>query len=249
MLDLSIVVPKLRASLKLQSPEVETDEAYKFEDAELGDILTELAPAHNDQYTIENFPVKETYFLMLLAKKEVYFRLATSSAPFYPIKAEGAELRKDVRFEHYMTLVRAVSADYDKNLEKFSNNQEIEAGEVLIQSRHQSKRNYRLGVVPEVALLAITTRNTSVDIGWTKFIVQAGRFYKYDVYVHTDHVYDEFEDKIAETATLVATIRDIHRLKYRLTNLIPNTHYVIAVISWDTNMLKGIAEVEIDTLV
>lgn len=248
MLDLTKSVAYLRSSLKLQSPSIETDEAYKYTDIELQDIIKMMIPMHKSEYTVDNFPPEEENFVILLAKKEIYYRLATATAPLYPLTAEGAELRKDVRFDHYMSLIRRVEAEYAQTYERFQSNTEIKVGDVFLAGKHLSLRNYEHAVVPTVTLKAITIRSDSVDVSWDKFEVERGQFLDYVLYVSTSPIYDEFIEKISEQATKVDTIRDIHKIKYRITGLTPATVYYLAVVSEDINTLKGISEISITTL-
>lgn len=252
MLDKESVVKYLRMSLVLKDPEIETDEAYRFTDDDLWDIIQLVIPNHNPSYTVENYPENEKYFAILLAKKEVYYRLAVANAPLYPLQAEGAELRKDYRFEHYMSLIRRVEAEYTQMWEQFDNNRVLSTengnvGDLVLRSRHFTQRNYNLSSKPTVELNIDTVGGNSVDISWTKFDTSMGMFCNYSIYVSENPIYDEYEDTISKEAKKVAEIKDIHRTKFRIKDLNPNTHYYIAVVSEDLNSLRGISEQEIDT--
>lgn len=247
MLDKSSLVTYLRKALVLRDPSIETDEAYKFTDDDLWEIIQLVIPNHNPSYTVENYPENEKYFAVLLAKKEVYYRLATASAPFYPLQAEGAELRKDYRFEHYMSLIRRVEVEYTQMWGQFDSNRTIDIGEAILQGKHFTQRNYDLASKPTVELTIDTIRSDSMDISWTKFNVPSGMFWNYSIYVSDTPIYDEYDDAISKEAKKVAFITDSHRTKYRIKGLTPSTHYYIAVVSEDLNKLKGIAEQEIDT--
>lgn len=247
-MDKTTLVSYLRSSLKLQSPDIVTDEAYKYTDDELSAIIDIMIPAHNSTYTVASFPQNEEYFLILLAKKEVYYRLATATAPLYPLSAEGAELRKDVRFEHYMSLIRRIESEYSLAWSTFESNKEIQVGETFLERNHLSLNNYEHAIRPDVELTVDTIRKDSVDISWSKFEVVRGRFAEYKIYVSATDIYDEYEDKVSDEAQLIVRILDIHRTKYRITGLLPNTTYHIGVISVDVNSLKGIADEIVTTL-
>lgn len=248
MLDDERMVSYLRMALALKDPSTETDPAFRFTDDELLDILGLVTPVHNPEYTLETLPENEKYFAMLLARKEIYFRLATASAPFYPIKAEGAELRKDVRFSHYMTLVNQVNTEYDIAWEQFDTNRTIEYGDVLLLSKHFTSGNYEKATKPTVALTINNVGHETVEISWTKFLVPSGMFSSYDIYVSTLPIYDEYMEELSDRATKVISLTDIHRLKYRISNLLPNHNYYVAVVSLDMNGLKGISEKTVSTL-
>lgn len=252
MLDYQSAVEYLRKSLALKDPQIETDEAYKFTDDDLWDIIQLVIPTHNPSYTVENYPENEVYFAILLAKKEVYYRLAVASAPFYPLQAEGAELRKDYRFEHYMSLIRRVEVEYTQMWEQFNSNRVLSiengnVGDLVLRSKHFTPRNYNLASKPTVELNIDAVMSNSVDISWNKFDTSMGMFCSYSIYASENPIYDEYEDTISKEAKKVAEIKDIHRTKFRIKDLNPNTHYYIAVVSEDLNKLRGISEQEIDT--
>lgn len=247
-MDKAKLIQYLRSSLVLQNPNIVTDPAYKYTDLELEDVLTMVLPAHNPSYTELTFPKNEEYFLILLAKKEIYYRLATATAPLYPLTAEGAELRKDVRFEHYMSLIRRVEVEYTQSLSHFESNKEVEVKDVFLDRKHLSLYNYENAINPTVEFTADTIRSASVDISWSKFDVVRGKFAEYKVYVSLVPIYDEYLDAISPDAKLVSRITDIHRTKFRISGLTPNTHYYIGVASEDINKLKGFYEEEITTL-
>ena len=248
MLDKLETVKYLRMSLVLKDPDIETDEAFKFTDDELWSIIQLVIPNHNPSYTVENYPINERYFAVLLAKKEVYYRLATASAPFYPLKAEGAELRKDYRFQHYLALIRRVEAEYTLMWDKFDSNRTIEIGDVLLQSKHFTARNYQLATIPTVELSIGTVRSDSIDVSWTKFDVPVGMFSNYSLYISETPIYDEYENTIDRKAKKVAFIIDYHRDKYRIKGLTPSTTYFVAIVSEDINKLKGVSEIVVETL-
>lgn len=246
MLDKDFLVPYLRKSLVLQSPEIETDPAYVFTDEDLYDILLISMYEHNPTYDETSFPRNEYPFLILLSKKEVYYRLATASAPFYPLQAEGASLRKDYRFEHYMSLVRMTNNEYLSKYEKFTRESPIIVGNLYTSSRHFDNHVYNTMNTPEVNLTADRVGDTFVEISWDKFSVIGGMFSEYQVYCSTEPIYDKYTDTLSISP--LNTIFDIRRTYCRLTDLQPDTTYHIAVVSKDMNGVKGIMEIEVHTL-
>lgn len=54
--------------------------------------------------------------LICSARREMYWKLATNSAPFYPINMEGLSLSKNVRFDHYMSLIIQMDKEYNLSL-------------------------------------------------------------------------------------------------------------------------------------
>ena len=247
-MDIKELVRYLRSSLKLQDPEIVTDEAYRYTDEELEDVLRMLIPAQNPSYTEKTFPKNEEHFLILLAKKEIYYRLATATAPLYPLSAEGAELRKDVRFDHYMSLIRSVESEYSLSWSMYESTKEIQVSDVFLERNHFTLRNYENAHKPIVELSVDNVTQTSIDISWNKFTAQRGKFAEYKVYIGTSPIYDEYEDIIDPEAKLLVTITDIHKTKYRIKGLDLDTKYYVGVVSVDVNKLKGVYFEEVTTL-
>lgn len=241
----------LRASVRLQQPDIEIDPAYKFSDEDLWAILTVVTPSHNSNYTIDTLPDSDFHFVVLLAKKEIYYRLATSTAPFYPLSAEGASLQKNFRFNHYMELVQQVEKDYQNSIKLALENQfgEVQTYEQLAQGWHFTHRNYNLAKRQTVELTVSNITSTSVNLDWTKFDVAIGLFDSYTIYVDTKPIVDEYaEIPLRQDVSAKFYTTDIHRTKYRLEGLKPDTDYYVCIISRDRNGLYGYSEKLIHTL-
>jgi hypothetical protein len=239
-----------RASVRLQDPAVETDPVYAFEDDELWDIMTLTAPTHNVLYTIDSVPDNELYFAIQLAKKEVYYRLATSTAPFYPLEAEGASLQKNVRFDHYMALIKQTSEDYAAAWEKFQQGDGIvRTYEVQALSHYYTLRNYNVANKPTVELTVSGITEEQILLDWTKYAVPGGLFQCYKVFIDTESQVDEYaEFPVNPNKSAVFHTVDIHRLKWRIRGLTPDTEYYVLVVSYDRNGLYGYSEQLIRTL-
>ena len=241
------VIDYLRRSLALDKSSVNTDPAYVFSDDNLWNILETVVGIHNPKYTMETLPKAELQFVILLARKEVYYRLASASAPFYPLEAEGASLRKDIRFEHYYKLIKLVTDEYFISWAEFDSktNHVVNTYDVTIASKHLSARNYRLAQSPEIELEAVKLHTDWIGIQWTKPTV--GVFSHYDVYIHESLIMDVFTEEIDPKANHILTEYDIHKTKLKITGLNPNTKYNILVISHDINGLYGATEIEATT--
>jgi hypothetical protein len=241
----------LRDSVRLQDPTVETDPAYIFTDEQLWSILSTVTPTHNMTHTIDSLPTSEFNFVVTLAKKELYFRLATSTAPFYPLSAEGASLQKNIRFDHYMSLVKQVSDDYTKSIQMWKDSQfgEIQTYDSITQGRYFTRRAYNLANTPSVQLTLSGITATSINLDWTKYEVQNGLFAHYTIFVEKSPLIDEYAEQRRRTnASPLIFFQDIHRLKYRVEGLTPDTDYFISVISEDRNGLYGYEEKAVRTL-
>ena len=233
---------------------VQNDPAYVFSDDDIAGILGVAMLGVCPEYVedaqhpdLSKIPPKLAYFVILLGKKEVYYRLATSSAPFYPIEAEGASLRKDYRFEHYMSLVRRVEQEYATLWSVYTTNQDVQVGTVVIEGYHYARRNYNSADAPSVEIVRLIPHDQSVDVEWNKFSVFAGLFSCYKIFLSDEPIFDEFENTINETAECVLQEVDIHKTKARIKNLVAGKHYHMLIASMDRNGLTGYVETEFDT--
>lgn len=243
-----------RASVVLKSPDTETDPAYKFTDEDLWNILSSKAPAHNSKYTIETIPANEMDFVLMLSRKEIYWRLATSTAPFYPLSAEGAELKKNVRFDHYLALIQQLESEYRNSVKQFEESifgalGEVNTYEQVSKNNYFRKSNYDRAIAPSVELKASGITSSSVNLDWTKFNIQSGIFARYDLYVQDTPIVDEYSTQVIQNKKMsVVANTNIHRTKHRVENLEPDKEYYICIVARDANGLFGYSEVKIRTL-
>lgn len=242
MLDKAKLIPYFRKAVVLKSPEVETDVAYRFTDEELWDMLVMAIWEHNPAYDEYSYPVNELPFLMLLARKELYYRLATASAPFYPLSAEGAELRKDYRFEHYMSLIRAITKEYDSLLGRYSASVGIVEGVLLKNKSHLRHLQYNDLEKPQFNL-SNELYGDEVVLRWTKFKSKGDKFKSYQVYASED-VLDEFTELKEEN--LIHTETNIHNTSCKIGGLEPLKVYHILVIHESLCGLKGYESLVLD---
>jgi hypothetical protein len=241
-------VDYLRKSLRLQAPDVETDPAYVFSDEDLLQILDFVTPSHNSEFTTDTLPVSEANLVMLLAKKEVYYRLATSTAPFYPLSAEGASLQKNVRFDHYMALIKQVTEDYESLTGGGSGGGDtgglVETYESTVFGKAYVRRNYNFAETPKIELTLSGITDKSVNLEWTK----AGRkFGAYSIYLAKERIIDEYALNPIKSNSPTALYTDIHRTRARIDNLLPDTEYFIVVKVSLTNGMSNHAELQFRT--
>lgn len=236
----------LRSGLRLQEPELEVDPAYKFSNEDLWDILIMVTPVYAPGKSPDDIPLSGFYYPFLLAKKEVYYRLATSTAPLYPLQAEGAKLEKNVRFDHYLKLVKQVEEEYKNAMQLLIDQDKmkdptlgtVQSYEFTALTRYYSRRNYNLATAPDIKLTIKQVLSTSVELDWTKYAGK-GLFHSYQIYVSEEELLDEYAEEqiLAKEATYRTT--DIHRLKTRISDLTPDTLYHVLAITEERNGLKG----------
>lgn len=244
------LVRYLRLNVNIQNAEV-TDTYYlsmSDEDIELylNIVLTRDFPQIP---SLDLIPSEDIYPIVLLAKKELYYALASLDAPFVDLTADNNnQIKRAQRFEHYMKLIAAVDGEYDKYIEDggAGTHNTLTSYDVLISDRYATKRNYEKGRVPALSLRVVGVTDTSIEIVWS---VKLSRFQKYEVYISEEQIYDEFAitDKISPEAKLVAKILDVHQNKCRIEGLIPDTVYHIMVSATEMSSLVGRAEVIVST--
>jgi hypothetical protein len=201
---------------------------------------------------ITNITAEESYYFFLKAKSEIYWKLATSTAPLYAIEVDGTKVDKNQRFEHYLQLITQVDLEI-KRYQESGLVTPISVGEVYLNSRHHSSRNYALTSNPVVTLNIDNVYDTKVEISWTA--EEVTKFYNYIIYISNNNIIDNYMNRglgnydIAnKDATLVRKIFDIKQTTFRIEDLTPNTNYHIAVVCFNANSVFGYKELEFTTL-
>ena len=195
---------------------------------------------------------EESYGVFLSAKREIYWKLAVSTAPLYGIEVDGTKVNKNQRFDHYFNLATQV----DKEIVDYQNSglaSVINVGEVVLTSRHFDNRNYALTPTPIVSVKVDNVYDTKVEISWE--VKRVTKFYNYIIYIsNTKDIIDDYMYKglevpvqVKDHASLVTTILDIHQTKYRVEGLKPDTTYYLAVVCSNCNTVSGHSEIEFTT--
>lgn len=247
--DKEVLIRYLRDSLKLQDPNIENDPDYKFSDSELLDVIKMVMLSRDPSFTFDNLPEGEIPLIMILSKREIYWRLATSSAPYYPISAEGATLQKNVRFDHYLALIKQLESEYRYTL-SLGNHIDISKtqGELILDSRYFSHRNKVLAKDIQIRLNVDNVKTNSVDISWSITNLNRPRFLRYVIYMDTEPVVDFYEDEVVREETKVKEYTDVRRDKSRLKNLESNRDYYIALEVREQNGLRAFNQIKVRTL-
>ncbi len=239
------LVRYLRLTMKIQDPEgAENDSVYLSMTDE--DIILYLNVALTRDFpkvpSLDTLPSDAIYPLTLLARKDLYYTLATTEAPLYDLGADNNNyLKRSQRFDHYMKLIGQVDKEYQDYLDGGgAGGNTLNAYNVILPSRYNTMYNYEKGSAP-APLLYVTPGVDYADVSWD---VQMSRFRKYDVYVSKDQIIDLFivDNPVSDNAKLVSTMRDIHHTRCRLTGLEGNTEYHVAVAAVEMSGLTGYAE-------
>lgn len=244
------LVRYLRLNVNIQNANV-TDTAYLSmtdEDIELylSVVLTRDFPKVP---SLDLIPKEDIYPVVLLAKKELYFALASMDAPLYDLNADNSQIKRSQRFEHYMKLIATVDEEYNQYNEDggAGTRNTLTSYDVLISDRYATRRNYEKGFVPTLSLCVAGVSDTTIELSWS---VQLSRFDKYEVYISEEQIYDEYSisESVSPEAKLVAKILNVHQNKCRIEGLVPNTVYHVMVSVTDKSSLVGRDEITVSTL-
>jgi hypothetical protein len=196
-------------------------------------------------YTLDTIPNKAVYPLILLSKIELYQRLSTKTAPLYTVGFGDSSVKESERYEHYMRLVSEVRNEYSMHT---SNNTQIEVGQIYLANKYFSQRTYNNMERPTVSLAVDNVYSDKVEISWSNASVK--RFADFMLYLDTKPILDPYSEKGIrdEVTQYKQKITDIHINKYRITGLLPNTTYYVAIAVEEMNGLKGFSEMTFQTL-
>ena len=249
------LVKYLRDSVLVQDPSLNEDSVWlQMSDEDLA-IVLEVAK-HRDfpNEIMASLSNGVVYPLMLVAKKELYYRLAVKSAPLYDLMGDNAgELKRDQRFKHFMALIQQTEKELENYMENgyFGENgigdldengnstrNKVYVREALVSSRYYTRRNYGLLQAPSVGVYVDTLDQTRVQLHWN--VSGTHSFLKYNVYIsQKDTIYDEYKHTIDPEAQLIFTTTDQRRCSCEKCELIPSTRYHILVEVCESNGIKG----------
>ncbi len=203
-----------------------------------------------DTPSLKYLPEEAVFGIIILAKKELYYTLAVKEAPLYDMGADNNNyLKRSQRFDHYMKLIAQADKEYNDWLENGGDESTgtVKSYSVTLSDRFGTRYNYENSAVPTVVLYIGTITENSVEFWWT--VKNISRFYRYKVFISKEPIVDLYDLKshIAESAKLVAEIKDIHQTRCRVTGLEQNTRYFIAVQAVNMASLCGYAQSEVET--
>ena len=255
LLTVSELVKFLRSSVNVQNEESEViDPAYLTmtdDDIELF-VKLGVTRAYPDVDDLADLPSGSEYPIVLLAKIELYTKLAVLKADKVDMGADNNNyLKQDQRFKHYMALVAEARQQYDDWLENEGQG-EVKAHDILLSNRHYTQRNFEKQEVPKVSLKVDQVTSDSVDFHWG--VINTSHFGRFKVYISNRPIVDMYRDgvtydkKIDESAKLIVSTQNIRNTYHRVSNLESGTMYYIAVVSIERNQVFGYSEMSFSTL-
>lgn len=268
LLTVKELISVLRSSVNVQIP-VETpvegeedvttvtstiDPAYLVmtdDDIELF-IKLGVSRAYPEVSSLDDLPEGSEYPITLLAKIELYTKLAVTNANKVDMGADNNNyLKQDQRFQHYMSLVKEAREQYDDWLENEGQG-EVKTFDVLLSNRHYTSRNYEKQSTPKVLIKVDQVTADTIEFRW--LVSNTSHFGRFKVYaskapiVNMHNTGNTYASKISVDAKLVLSTSDIRNTFHRLEKLESNTEYHIAVVSIERNQVFGVSEIIVSTL-
>lgn len=210
--------------------------------------------AYPDVEDLSELPDGSEFALVLLAKIELYLKLAVIVAPKVDLGADNNNyIKQDQRFSHYMKLVESAKEQYEDWLENEATGANtVSSYDVLLSNRHYTNRNYEKQVTPKVHILIDDVGSDFVKFRWK--MSNYSHFGRYKVYFSENPILNMYADgasylhKIAQDAQLVKSTGNIRDTYHIVTGLEPETTYYLVVVSVERNQVFGVAETSFTTL-
>ena len=265
LLTVNDLITLLRSSVNVQVPAVDgegqetsiIDPAYlSMTDEDLTLFLKlGVSRAYPEVTDLEDLPDGAEYAVMLLAKIELYMKLAVLRTDDVDLGADNNNyIKQDQKFSHYMKLVEAAQQQYESWLDN-----EGEGGatgvtsfDVLLSNRHYTRRNIEKQMTPKVKLKIGDVTADSVEITYS--VSNTSHFGRFKVYISKTPIVDMFAEgvaysnKVSADAKLIKSTQNIRNIYHRVQGLEPSTDYYIAVFAIESNKVFGYAETSFTTL-
>ena len=258
LLTVEELIKILRSSVNIQSEEANViDTAYLSmtdDDIELF-IKLGVSRAYPDVSDLTDLPIGADYPIILLAKIELYSKLAVLKADKVDMGADNNNyLKQSQRFDHYMKLIGEAREQYNDWLENegLNGGQGVMSYDVLLSNRHYTQRNFEKQMTPKVTLKIDQVTSDSVYFHWV--VTNTSHFGRFKVYISEKPIIDMHKEgathynKVDEEAKLLVSTQNIRNTYHNVGNLKAETPYYIAVISIERNQVFGYSEISFTTL-
>lgn len=242
------LVEFLRTSVGIQDSETtEAENSMSFDDFERI-LLVVVSRDFPEVQSLDELPTEYIYPVVLLAKKELYYTLASKYANYYDLGADNNNyLKRSQMYDHYLKLIEQVDKEYKDYQENgAAGGNTLTSFDVLLSSRYGTRRNYELGVIPAPVLYVDSVTSTSVELSWS---ARFSRFDSYTIYLSTSPIIDDLAvgNKVSKEAKEVVKIKDVHQTCCRIEGLVPGTSYCVAIAAKECSSLTGYAETSFST--
>lgn len=251
MSTLDTLISYLRSSVSIQDKNgvIANDPNFlSMSNEELEDVLRIGLSGVDSEDSIETISSDNIQPTILRSQIELYHRLAVRVSPKYTItSSSGATLDKDQIFDHYYKLIQLTKDEY--NLYVYSNggNAKISIGDVLLDKKYFSDRNYSKSSSPKVVLSIDFIGLDYAELSW--IYKKLGKLDEVNLYLSDSPIYDKYSDTqaVKRGATKVVSYKDVHKTCTRLIGLKSDTTYYILIEVIELNGLKGYCEMSFKT--
>ena len=193
------------------------------------------------------------YAIVLLAKIELYLKLAVVRADKVDLGADSAYIKNSQRFDHYMKLVEEARTEY----ESWLNNEgegTVTTYELLSSKYSHTKRNYENQLTPVVNIKTANISSEGFDFAWS--VSNISHFGRYLVYFSKEPIFNKYADGSdfnkhlikSDSLKLIRETYDIRNVTKSIRGLEPNTTYYVLVIAQCRNGVWGSKEISVTTL-
>lgn len=183
---------------------------------ELEDLLKGKAKFLGLSYP--NFDEDQEEGLMLLVRREIYWKMALVSAPLYEMQMGDLRVSKQVRFEHYMVLVNKVDSEYKDLTLSNPYRIKINVGETTVNKPYTIRKNYNNYIPPIVELVIdkCTVQGINCSVAYSK--LNPKDFVRLSVYTSEESLLDEYAEETfnLKEAIHCLDIRDVHKTLFRV---------------------------------
>lgn len=194
-------------------------------------------------------PNEEESILICLAKKEIYWRMATVSAPLYQLDLEGLKVSKQVRFDHYIALIKQVDDEY-KALINDPKRVSVTQGDIMIRKPYTFSKYITNYNIPTINMQVDKATSSTLEISILYNDLIGKDFSEANVYIHTQPIWDKYESVLNKDAVKKLTLKTFKTPYFRLKDLDSNTkYYVLLEVVLLNGNVKTYTEIEGDTSV
>ena len=180
----------------------------------------------------EDLPPTSEGILICLTRKELYWKLATASAPMYELNMDGLKVSKQTRFDHYLKLIQQVEQEYI-NLINDPNRTLVTTGEAIIQKPYTMDNYVKSYKIPRIDLEVDNINPDNIELSFDFGHVDPKDYLGTELYIHTSPIVDKYDNnRVAKEAKLVLSSNNIRQVCHRVKGITPQsqTYYVMLLV-------------------